>query len=212
MTSVLASPCTWLATHGSSCVEAFGFGTGVLNVWLVTRQSLWSWPLGVLNAVFYAVVFARTGLYADTGLQGVYFVLSLYGWWYWWHGAASGSAHAVPRATRPVTKTPVRLAVMLGAVGAGTWLLLATVTARLPGAALPWLDAALVATSLVAQWMMTRKLLEHWLLWIAVDVIYVGLFINRRLPLTAVLYALFAVLSVAGWRVWRQRLREQAHG
>ena len=72
MTSLLGAYealCTWLAAHGSSCAELFGFITGVLNVWLVTRENIWSWPLGVLNAVFYMVVFARTGLYSDTGLQ-----------------------------------------------------------------------------------------------------------------------------------------------
>jgi nicotinamide mononucleotide transporter len=181
----------------------------VLNVWLVTRQSLWSWPLGALNAVFYAVVFARTGLYADTGLQGAYFVLSLYGWWCWWRGAARTTGHDAARAPLPVARTPARLAFLLGVVGGGTWLLLATGTSRLPGAALPWLDAALVAASLVAQWMMTRKLLENWLLWIAVDVIYVGLFINRQLPLTAVLYAVFLGLATHGYIVWRRSYRQQ---
>lgn len=200
MTSVLAPLCTWLTAHGSSCAEAFGFVTGVLNVWLVTRQSLWSWPLGVLNAVFYAIVFARTGLYSDTGLQGVYFVLSLYGWWYWWRGGSE-------RTPLPVVGTPRHLAWWLAAIGAGTWVLLALITSRIPGAALPWVDAALVATSLVAQWMMTRKLLESWLLWIGVDVIYVGLFINRKLPLTAVLYAVFLGLAIYGYREWRRAHR-----
>ena len=199
MTSVLASPCTWLAAHGygSSCAEAFGFVTGVLNVWLVTRQSLWSWPVGVLNAAFYAVVFARTGLYSDTGLQGVYFGLSLYGWWYWWRGGTE-------RAPLPVRRTPHALWWWLAASGLAAWVLLATITARIPGAALPWVDAALVATSLVAMWMMTRKLLENWLLWMAVDVVYVGLFIDRGLPLTAVLYAVFLGLAWHGYRAWLQ--------
>lgn len=201
MTSVLAPLCSWLDAHGSSCAEAFGFITGVLNVWLVTRQSLWSWPLGVLNAVFYAIVFARAGLYSDTGLQGVYFVLSLYGWWYWWRGGSE-------RAPLPVVRTPSQIAWWLVAIGTAAWVLLATVTSRIPGAALPWVDAALVATSLVAMWMMTRKMLENWLLWIAVDVIYIGLFINRHLPLTAVLYTVFLGLAVHGYRAWQRSHRD----
>lgn len=189
--------CTWLSLHGSSCAEAFGFVTGVANVWLVTRQSLWSWPLGVLNALFYMVVFARTGLYSDTGLQVVYFVLSLYGWWHWSRGGDT-------RAPLPVTRTPQRLALILAGVMAVTWVALAQITSRIPGAALPWLDSALVAISLVAQWMMTRKLLENWLLWIAVDVVYIGLFLNRGLPLTAVLYAVFLGLATLGYVQWRR--------
>ncbi len=189
--------CTWLTAHGSSCAEAFGFVTGVANVWLVTRQSIWSWPLGVLNALFYMVVFARTGLYSDTGLQVVYFTLSLYGWWHWWRGGPD-------RAPVVVTRTPSRLATRLAIIVLLTWITLAVITSRIPGAALPWLDSILVATSLVAQWMMTRKLLENWLLWIAVDVVYIGLFVNRGLPLTAILYTVFLGLATLGYVEWRR--------
>jgi len=199
---LLSDPCAWLVAHGSSCAELFGFITGVLNVWLVTRENIWSWPLGVLNAGFYIVVFARTGLYSDTGLQVVYLVLSLYGWWHWRRG--------VPRRGGPshdavvVTRTPRRTAVIMAVIALASWLTLATITRRLPGAALPWLDAALVSISLVAQYMMTRKLLENWLLWIAVDVVYIGLFINRQLPLTAILYAVFLVLAIIGYVQWHR--------
>jgi nicotinamide mononucleotide transporter len=194
---LLSDPCAWLVAHGSSCAELFGFITGVLNVWLVTRENIWSWPLGVLNAGFYTVVFARTGLYSDTGLQMVYLVLSLYGWWHWLRGGPSREAVVV-------TRTPRRTAVIMAAIALVSWLTLATITRRMPGAALPWLDAALVSISLVAQYMMTRKLLENWLLWIAVDVVYIGLFINRQLPLTAILYAVFLVLAIIGYVQWHR--------
>ncbi len=203
--------CAWLTAHGSSCPELFGFITGVLNVWLVTRQSIWSWPLGVLNAGFYTVVFARTGLYSDTGLQVVYLLLSLYGWWHWQRGAATINATVNAPSALPVTRTSQRLALTLLATAIAAWLLLATITARIPGAALPALDAALVATSLVAQWMMTRKLLEHWFLWIAVDIIYIGLFINRGLPLTAVLYTVFLALAAWGAVQWQRSFTERVH-
>lgn len=200
MTSLLGvygALCTWLTAHGSTCAELFGFITGVLNVWLVTRENIWSWPLGVLNALFYVVVFARTGLYSDTGLQVVYFVLSLYGWYHWLRGGPQHEAVVV-------TRTSQRVWLMLAAIAIATWFLLSSITKRLPGAAMPHLDAALVAVSLVAQWMMTRKLLENWLLWIAVDVVYIGLFINRQLPLTAVLYTVFLGLAILGYFQWRK--------
>ena len=197
MLALLSGPCAWLDAHGSSCAELVGFVTGVLNVWLVTRENIWSWPIRVLNAGFYIVVFARTGLYSDTGLQVVYLLLSLYGWWHWRRG---GTRHEPV----VVTRTPPRTAVMLAAIAVAGGGALATITRQLPGAALPWLDAALVAVSLVAQYMMTRKLLEHWLLWIAVDVVYIGLFINRELPLTALLYAVFLLLAILGAVQWRR--------
>ncbi|WP_396213445.1 nicotinamide riboside transporter PnuC [Gemmatimonas sp.] len=205
--AVMTPLCDWLVAHGSSCLELFGFVTGVANVWLVTRQSTWSWPLGVLNAVVYLVVFARAGLYSDTGLQVVYFVLSLYGWWHWTRGGAANSADGVyAPAPLPVTSTSPRLAVLLAGVVLVTWVALAQITSRIPGAALPWLDALLVAVSLVAQYMMTRKLLANWLLWIAADVVYVGLFINRGLPLTAVLYTIFLALAIWGYISWRRSM------
>ena len=194
---LLSEPCAWLVAHGSSCPELFGFITGVLNVWLITRENIWSWPLGVLNAGFYVVVFARTGLYSDTGLQVVYLVLSLYGWWHWLRGGTGQQAVVV-------TRTPRRTALLMVAIALVSWVTLATITRRMPGAALPWLDAALVSISLVAQYLMTRKFLENWLLWIAVDVVYIGLFINRQLPLTAILYAVFLVLAIIGYVQWHR--------
>lgn len=197
MLDSMLSLCSWLTAHGSSCAELFGFITGVLNVWLVTRENIWSWPVGVLNAGFYIVVFARTGLYSDTGLQVVYLVLSFYGWWHWACGGPT-------RASVVVTRVSTRLVLWLAGLCLITWLVLATVTARIPGSALPRLDAALVSVSLMAQWMMTRKLLEHWLLWIAADVVYVPLFLNRGLRLTAALYAVFLVLAIIGFVQWKR--------
>lgn len=189
--------CDWLDSHHSSCVEVIGFLTGIVNVWLVTRQSILSWPVGLINAAMYMVVFGRAGLYSDTGLQAVYFVLSLYGWWHWWQG---GPQHG----ELPVSRTSSATALVLAPVAVVIWLSLWQLTARIPGAAIPHLDAALVSASLIAQWMMTRKLLEHWLVWIAVNAVYVGLFFNRHLPLTAVLYSVFLFLAILGYRKWRR--------
>ncbi len=201
MTSTSAI-CEWLAAHGSSCLEAFGFVTGTLNVWLVTRQNIWSWPLGVVNALVYMFVFARTGLYSDTGLQAVYLLLSVYGWWHWWFG---GVGHDSLR----VSRTAGRSVVLLAAAALCMWAILWSITSRIPGVALPHIDAALVSLSLVAQWMMTRKLLESWAIWIVVDLAYVGLFVNRQLPLTAVLYAIFLVLAVSGHFRWSRSIGER---
>ena len=187
----------WLAAHGSSGTELLGFITGVLNVYLVTRENIWSWPLGVLNAGFYIVVFARSGLYSDTGLQVVYLVLSFYGWWHWLRG--DPAQHEVL-----VTRTGTRHAAILAVIAVALWGLVFSITSRIPGTKLPLLDAALAVSSLIAQWMMTRKLLENWALWIALDVIYVGVFIMRGLRLTAILYAVFLLLAILGHIEWKR--------
>jgi len=198
----MTSPCAWLLAHHTSCTEAVGAVTGGLNVWLVARQSMWAWPLGVVNAAAYLVVFARAGLYADSALQVAYGWLSLVGWWRWGRGSAS----MTPATPLPVTRTPRALWPPLVAAAFALWALLALGAAQLPGAALPVLDGLLVSVSLVAQWLMTRKRLENWWLWIAVDVVYIGLFVNRQLPVTAALYALFLGLAIQGLRAWTRTL------
>lgn len=193
------SLCTWLEAHGSSCLELAAVVVGIVSVWLGVRQNIWSWPTALVNVSLYFVLFYRSGLYSDQGLQVVYFALSLYGWYEWLYGGKGHSRLAVSRLPRAQWPTVV-------AVGIALWLAMGTITSRLPGAAVPYVDAALVATSLVAQWMLTRKLLETWVLWIAVDVAYVGVFIWRGLYLTAVNYAVYLVLAVLGYAAWKRSL------
>jgi nicotinamide mononucleotide transporter len=193
--------CDWLSAHGTSCAELVGFIAGVLNVWLVTRENIWSWPVGIINAAFYIVVFARAGLYSDTGLQGVYLLLSIYGWWQWHRGAAARQ-HGAARTPLVVTNVRPSLVLPLLGIAVALWLGLAAITSRIPNSTLPWFDAALVASSLVAQWMMTKKLRECWWVWIVVDAAYVGLFIMRGLHLTAVLYFIFFLLAILGLVQW----------
>jgi nicotinamide mononucleotide transporter len=181
-------------------VETLAVITGIVAVYLSTREHIWSWPVALVNVALYAVVFWRTKLYADMGLQVVYFALSVYGWYEWLHGGENrGELH--------VSRTTPTVAWRLAVIGLASMLLLGTLLARFTDASLPYLDSATTSTSLVAQWMMTRKLLENWAVWIAVDVVYVGMFIYKSLDRTAVLYAIFLVLAVLGHVRWRRSLR-----
>lgn len=174
---------------------------GVVSVWLSTRQNIWSWPTAIVNVGLYTVVFFQSRLYADMGLQVIYLVLSIYGWYEWLYGGERRTPLRVSRASR-------RLLLVLLVLNVVTWVALASALHRYTNAVLPWLDSLLTTTSLVAQFMMTRKILENWLVWIAVDVAYVPMFIARGLYPTAALYAVFLVLAVVGYRDWRRsRLR-----
>jgi nicotinamide mononucleotide transporter len=199
----MTDPCAWLVAHGSSCAELLGFLSGALCVYLVTRESIWNWPLGIITAGFYVAVFARAGLYSDSGLQGVYLVLSAYGWWHWLRGGSADAGVVV-------THVPARELVPLALAGVGLWLLHWAVTSQIPGATLPLLDAALTSTSLVAQYLMTRKYVEHWILWITVDVLYIGLFFTRELRLTALLYAVYLALAILGYVQWKRSLARRS--
>ena len=195
--------CDWLIAHGSSCLELVAVVFGIVSVYLSVRQNIWSWPTALVNVGLYFALFLRTGLYSDTGLQVVYFVLSLYGWYQWLYGGANKTELLVSR-------TPPRVWLVLAGLGVVIWAALGAITSRLPGTALPYLDAATTTTSLLAQWMMTRKLLENWIVWVIVDVVYVGMFVFKNLYLTAGLYAVFLVLAVLGFVQWRATLRPAA--
>jgi nicotinamide mononucleotide transporter len=175
---------------------------GAVSVYLSTRENIWSWPTAIVNVGLYAFVFWRAGLYSDMGLQVVYFLLSLYGWYEWLHGGANRSELSVSRASARVWLTAIPTAIVF-------WLALARYTSTLPGVALPHLDSALTTLSLVAQWMMTRKILENWILWIIADLIYVPMYVYKHLPVTALLYAVFLLLAVLGLRRWWRSYQRQ---
>ena len=185
-----------------SSLELFAAVLGALSVYLSVRQNIWSWPTAIVNVVVYAVVFFRAKLYADMGLQVVYALLSLYGWYEWLYGGEN-------RTELRVSRTTPRLAALLAVIGLAGAGALGLLLRGATDAALPFMDSFLSSTSLVAQWMMTRKKVENWLVWIAVDVLYVGMFTFKHLYITAVLYLVFLVLATRGWIDWRRSLEPE---
>jgi nicotinamide mononucleotide transporter len=185
--------------------EVLAVVTGIISVYLSTREHIWSWPTALVNVSLYFVVFLEAKLYADMGLQVVYFVLSLYGWYEWLYGGENRTELHVSRASR-------RLGVRLVVIGATCAALLGTLLARFTDAALPYVDSATTSTSLVAQWMMTRKILENWAVWAVVDVVYIGMFVFKGLYLTAGLYTVFLVLAIMGYVQWKRSLTAREPG
>jgi nicotinamide mononucleotide transporter len=192
---------SWLSEV--SPLELFAAIVGAISVWLSVRQNILSWPTAIVNVVLYAIVFYQAKLYADMGLQVVYAGLSVYGWYEWLYGG-------VGRTELHVTRTHARLGMLLTLIALSGAAALGTLLRHTTDAALPYMDSLLSSTSLVAQWMMTRKKLENWLVWIAVDVLYVGMFIFKELYLTAGLYAVFLALAVRGYIDWRRSLDESS--
>jgi nicotinamide mononucleotide transporter len=184
-----------------SLTEALGFVTGVICVWLLAKQNIWNWPIGIGNNLFYVVVFLRSGLYADSALQVVYAALAVYGWWTW--------LHQEPGEELPVTRTtgPVWLWLSISTVASA--FLLWGLLSRFTDSIVPGWDGMTTAISLAATWGQCRKLLESWYLWILVDLIYIPLYVYKGLKLTAVLYAIFLALCIGGWRAWSLALAKQ---
>ena len=173
----------------------------LLAVFLTARQIIWCWPLAMVSVTLYAAVFFQAKLYADMGLQALYFALAMYGWWAWLHG---GEDHGGLQVTLASNRARLALVVMGAMVG----IVLGQALNRHTDASLPFMDSALTSFSIVGQWMQTRKLLEAWLVWLGVDVFYVGMFIFKGLYLTAGLYAVFLILAVLGFLSWRRTMVE----
>ena len=186
-----------------SPLEIIAALVGALSVWLSVRQNIWSWPTAIVNVVLYAIVFYEAKLYADMGLQMIYAILSIYGWYEWLYGGAG-------RTELRVTRTGAGLGALLTVIAALGSAVLGVFLRHATDAALPFMDSFLSSTSLVAQWMMTKKLLENWLVWIGVDVLYVGMFIFKGLFLTSGLYAVFLALAVKGYLDWRRSMTAPA--
>lgn len=186
-----------------SLIEVVAVAFGVVSVWLSVREKVWSWPTAIVNVSLYVAIFYQARLYADMGLQVFYIAISFYGWYNWLYGGEGRTELHVTRISR-------RAAVALSVAGVAFALLLGAFLDRATDASVPYADAALTSASLAAQWLMTRKVLENWAIWIAADVAYVWLFIHKELYLTAGLYAVFLGLAVSGWVQWKRSLLAHA--
>lgn len=169
----------------------------LLCVWLVVKQSIWNWPLGLAAVTLYGIFFYRHQLYGQMGLQAVYFAFNVYGWYEWLWG---GEGHTRLRVSRTPRAVLAALLVLGALASAGLGWFFANHTDN----ASPWLDATLTSYSLIAQFLMTRKWLENWHIWITVDVAYVYLFVSTKHYPTAALYAAFIVLASMGLVEWKR--------
>lgn len=175
--------------------ELAGFTTGAACVWLTVKGHIGNFPVGLANDAFFLVLFLSAGLYADSGLQVVYLVLGAVGWWQWVYGGAGRTRLRVDRAS------PAELAVVGGAVVAATVPLTMLLVAAHDVA--PLWDALTTALSLAAQWLLNTKRIQNWHFWIAVDVVYVPLYVVKHLWLTGAVYGIFLGMSIAGLHAWR---------
>ena len=176
-----------------------GFLAGAACVYLVAKQHIANWPLGIANNLLWILLFANAGLFADSALQVVFIGLALWGWWQWLHGGAN-------RTQRVVTGTSAREWAGLAAAGIlGTAVLTWFLATQTPST-VPFWDAITTTLSLMAVYGQAMKRWESWLLWMAADVLYVPLYHHKGLDLTAILYVGFFLLCVKGLFEWRRDL------
>ncbi len=176
-------------------IELIAALLGLANVALLWRRSIWNYPFGMAMVALYMEIFWEARLYSEAGLQVFFFAVNIYGWVLWLrHGGAEGPVE-VSWMTRPHRRAwAAGILVLSLSLG---WLM-----HRYTNAALPFVDAAIAATSIAAQFMLSYRKIENWVLWIAIDVVSIGLYINRELYMTAGLYAVLLILSALGLRDW----------
>jgi nicotinamide mononucleotide transporter len=199
----LNAPALFIAGVAVSRAELLGDVAGVLCVWLVARQNVWNWPLGLVNTALWALVFFGARLYGDAVLQGIFFALGIYGWWRWTHGGERAP-------TLPVRRVRRAEAWILGVATLVATAAIALFLARRTDSPAPLPDAAVLTLSVAATYGQAQKLIESWWVWIAVDVISVPLYVSRELYPTAAVYVVFLLLCVQGLRAWTRDLEGQA--
>ena len=181
---------------GTGPVEALAVLAGIVYILLAIRQKRLCWVFGGASTALYVLVFLEARLYLQSALQVVYVLLAVQGWRAWRGQDDAGQGLAVRRVS-----TLAHLAVL-----AATLLLTAATAAamaRWSDSAAPWADALGTWASVAATWLMIRKVAANWLWWIVIDAGLAVLFATEGLVFTALLYALFATLAVAGWANWR---------
>ncbi len=183
-------------------IEIAGAITGVACVALTVRQSVWCWPIGLANSALYLWVFSSARLYSDAVLQGFYFLMSVYGWYHWLYPSGDGA-----RAELPITRASARELLTLAALGSAGTLAWGSGLAKWTDAAFPYLDTATMMASLAAQWLLTRKRIENWYIWIVADLVMIGIYYAKALYPTTLLYLVFTGLAVSGLVTWRRDLK-----
>ena len=187
----------WTAAVGNTPLEWVAVVTGFLCVWLAARESLWNFPIAIISCGLYIIVYYESTLYSDCILQGFFITLSCYGWYEWRYGGARDTELAVSR-TRPAEWGWLTVFVLVFTGGFGYYL------QRFTDDTIPYLDSLTTAISLAAQYLLMRKRLENWWLWIGVDTLYVPILWHKHLYPTSGLYAAYLLLAVYGYVEWRK--------
>jgi len=179
-------------------IEILGVLFSLAYLWFSIRQNILLWPMGIISAVLYVLVFFRAKFYADMGLNVYYFFISIYGWIVWAKGREpSGSK-------MPIKRLNVRMAVILTGITLALFILIGFVLKMYTDSPIPFGDALTTAGSITATWMLARKYLEHWIIWIAVDALSIGLYIYRGLYPTVVLFLVYTTMAVIGFIEWKK--------
>ena len=188
-------------------LQIVGVALGLIYLYLEYKANIWLWVVGIVMPIVHGVLYFRSGLYADCSMQIYYILAGLYGMAVWRIGA---SRQHKGDNSAGITATPMKMWGVIFTLYVVLHIAIYYLLITFTDSSVPFWDAMTTALCIVAYWMLSRKFVEQWLVWLAVDVITVGLYIHKDIPLTASLYALYCVLAIVGYRRWRKMMRAEA--
>ena len=197
---------SFISWFSGNYVEVLGVVTSLVYLYFSVRQIIWLWPFGIISSALFILIFFNSKFYADMGLQVYYLGVSIYGWIYWSRGAVDQNE----KSTLPVCRISRQLAMVLSVTGIVIMLGIVYVLKNFTDSEVPWGDGFTTAGSIVATWMLARKVLEHWLVWVVVDSVAAGLYFYKGLYPSFLLYLIFTIIAVVGYFQWKRSLSENS--
>ncbi len=205
-------------------LEIIGTFVGLIYLWLEYRASIYLWIVGIIMPAIYLVVYYEAGLYADVGINIYYLLAAIYGWIVWRYGnhlkqysrkrqpdsidadkaTIDNDSEAKASEELPITKVALRKLPVLTIVFGLTFIAIALLLIHYTDSTVPWWDSFITALSIIGMWMLARKYIEQWLVWIVVDAISAALYLYKNLEFTAGLYALYAIIAIFGYFKWKR--------
>ena len=179
-------------------IEILGVITSLIYLYFSVKQHIWLWPFGIISSAFFIYIFYTNRFYADMSLQVYYLLISIYGWFHWARGTRRIDSDKLP-----VTRVRLLTSIILLIIFILLWILIAILLIHLTDSDVPWGDAFITAGSIIATWMLARKILEHWIIWIIVDAVSVGMYLYKDMYPTVFLYFIFTVIAVIGFYKWK---------
>ena len=191
---------SWIIEHYFEVIAA---GLGFVAIFLQIRQNVWYWLVSIVMVSMYIFIYIQARLYADMSLQVYYLVISFYGWYMWLFGKKVNNH----KTGLKVSATSYRLAIYLFSICIALFVLIAWILIQFTNSDLPYWDSFTTSLSFVATWMLARKKIENWLVWIVVDFVSIGIYIYKSLYPTAILFLFLTILAFVGYKKWMQDLK-----
>lgn len=183
-------------------LEAGGLIFGLLAVWLLIKENIWTWLSGIIYIFISFIIFWKARLYADLALHFVFLILNIYGWYFWLTGSKKNSVEKYV----PVTTTSKNLLLMLIIISSAGIALMGTFLNSYTDASVPYWDSATTVLSLIGMWLTARKKIENWYFWFVVDVLATGIYIYKEIYFYAILYLVYVGMAISGYLTWKKSM------